>query len=323
MNYMKVLEKALVSHDGIVAKRAYIVRSYLETGTVEKTVEKTGWSAETISRVIEEWEQKGDTVFCPRPEREKPLLINPLFSTYEGSEWQYYKGALFHSGLELNERALDEVKTWLCARSNGRVLEVGPGEGAMAMMLRDAGYDIQCVDVGDFEFIPSDIPLRILDADKGLANSLKGEQYDLVLALEVIEHLKHPWTLIEDCFTLLKPGGTLLISTPNIASFISRAFFLTDGKFQHFPIPSKDVEYHDHITPLPWYIIEHMFDRTGFKEVKTIAVSKQSLICMQSLRYMLRSVFRVIAYILATLSCRSTSTPLVGKNVIVVGKKKG
>ncbi len=39
--------------------------------------------------------------------------------------------------------------------------------------------------------------------------------YDIVLCLEVLEHVNHPKAFIQSCFRMLRPGGTLFVSTLN------------------------------------------------------------------------------------------------------------
>lgn len=41
------------------------------------------------------------------------------------------------------------------------------------------------------------------------------ERFDTILAGEIIEHLDNPQAFLEGCYTILNPGGHLVISTPN------------------------------------------------------------------------------------------------------------
>jgi SAM-dependent methyltransferase len=64
------------------------------------------------------------------------------------------------------------------------------------------------------------------------------ETYDCILFLEVIEHLHlNPIDIIEALRAKLKPGGTLLLSTPNLMSLGNRISMLRNKKLHHFHYP--------------------------------------------------------------------------------------
>jgi SAM-dependent methyltransferase len=52
------------------------------------------------------------------------------------------------------------------------------------------------------------------------------EKYDLIFAGEIIEHLYNPDGLIASCLLALRPGGHLVLTTPNLACFYNRVFLL-------------------------------------------------------------------------------------------------
>lgn len=52
------------------------------------------------------------------------------------------------------------------------------------------------------------------------------DSVDLITALEVIEYLLNPDNMLKECFRVLKHGGYLVISTPNLASWVNRIIFL-------------------------------------------------------------------------------------------------
>jgi len=54
------------------------------------------------------------------------------------------------------------------------------------------------------------------------------EKADTAVAGEVIEHLLHPFSFLKECHELLKPGGKLIITTPN-ASALNK-ILLSDEK---------------------------------------------------------------------------------------------
>src|SRR5262249_50795120 len=57
---------------------------------------------------------------------------------------------------------------------------------------------------------------------------------DTILALDILEHLVDPWTVLEKLTALLKPGGRIVASIPNVRHFSVTVplIFLGDWKYQ-------------------------------------------------------------------------------------------
>lgn len=105
----------------------------------------------------------------------------------------------------------------------GRVLEVGCGSGALLRRLRDLGWTVegQDVDPNAASIADDDIVVHLGDLN---ALALPSESYDAVVMNHVIEHVHAPVELLRECFRLTKPGGILVITTPNINSYGHRIF---------------------------------------------------------------------------------------------------
>lgn len=106
--------------------------------------------------------------------------------------------------------------------SGGPVLEAGGGEGYGAALLRAAGaarvvgldYDAATVAHAAATY-PGSPLVRANLARLPLATA----SLAAVVCLQVIEHLWTPWEFIADCARVLRPGGVLLLSTPNRLTF--------------------------------------------------------------------------------------------------------
>jgi len=188
----RVAEEVLQSHDALAAKYSRIILYAADSASVEEVRERTGWSASVVRHILEKYKTEGDSLLLPRPKTKAPLFKNWLFTTFEGAEWTYYNGALLISSLANSQIVMEEIKHLIPEPAGKRVLDVGAGEGAQAMMLRDIGFSVQCIDVEDSRYVPLDIPFLRMDADKGLVNALGSEQYDLVMAIEVLGYFQEP-----------------------------------------------------------------------------------------------------------------------------------
>lgn len=154
---------------------------------------------------------------------------------------------------------------------NSRVLELGCGEGALSQRLADAGYDVLSTDMnkegfqGETEFRQLDLSNTEQMAEFCAEFSNVSKKFDAVLCVEVIEHMENPWQLVRDIASLARPGGIVLISTPNIGSWYSRGRFFLNGKFPFFY--KEDSEY-GHIHALSQTELELICHQAGLQVEK-------------------------------------------------------
>jgi len=114
----------------------------------------------------------------------------------------------------------------------GKILDVGAGEGALALKLMLRGFDVEPCDLNTARFKIASVPCKEVDLNDGLPY-LK-DSFDFVACVEVIEHLHDPWIAASEFSRVLKKNGTLIITTPNIMTVASRRQFLLQGEFPHF-----------------------------------------------------------------------------------------
>ena len=106
----------------------------------------------------------------------------------------------------------------------GRLLDVGCGNGAFLKMAQAAGWSVQGI---DFD------PIAVAEARRqGLAVDLGGidqlaaqaQTYDWITCSHVLEHVHEPQQLLQSLHRLLRPGGTLWLQTPNLNSIGHRTY---------------------------------------------------------------------------------------------------
>jgi glycosyltransferase involved in cell wall biosynthesis len=124
------------------------------------------------------------------------------------------------------------ILSMLEGRPPQRVLDVGCGAGWLAQALTDAGHHVTGVDVAESDGV-HDRMERFVRAD--LANGLPGDigdDFDVLLAADVIEHLADPTTLLRDLADRAGTEGTVMASVPNIGHWYPRAR-IAAGRFDY------------------------------------------------------------------------------------------
>jgi SAM-dependent methyltransferase len=125
----------------------------------------------------------------------------------------------------------------------GRILDVPAGHGAFATELLHAGYDdIHCLDIAAEPFVVSDPRVHFRQHDVINPLPFPDSHFDYVFSIEGIEHFENPWTFAKELCRVLKPGGRLFLSTPNILSVDARLKYLLAGYFPRFRPLAKEPE---------------------------------------------------------------------------------
>ena len=111
------------------------------------------------------------------------------------------------------------------------VLDVGCGIGTFSEKISKAGYDVTATDLentskkrsskGGWKFVQSDI---LAPAE------FSGKRFDAIVALDVLEHIGPDSKALSKMLSLLKPGGTLVLTVPAFPSLYSKL----DAKIGHF-----------------------------------------------------------------------------------------
>lgn len=149
------------------------------------------------------------------------------------------------------------------ALRGGRAIDLGAGSGALAVRLRDMGYEVIAVDMNS-ERYKADIPFIQLNLNNPDFSPLRNGAFDFVTAVEVIEHLESPIAFLRHIPSLLKPDGVALITTPNMDNAPSRFRFLLTGKLH-----MMDEKVPNHISPIFYDLfIRQYLPRAGLKLVE-------------------------------------------------------
>ena len=136
-------------------------------------------------------------------------------------------------GLKLSPHSSHGVMLqWLASKPPARVLDVGCSDGRFGQLLRDHGHQVVGVDVVKHEGVGERLD-EFVEADLNLGLPAEtGNDFDVIVAADVLEHTVEPADLLRDMLGRLARGGSVLLSVPNFAHWYPRARVLA-GRFDY------------------------------------------------------------------------------------------
>jgi len=161
-----------------------------------------------------------------------------------------------------------------------RVLDLSCGEGRVLERLARAGCDVQGTHYRSDDYIlknPASILSRIpIHQNVDLTQPLpfENQSFDVVIATEVIEHLPSHAAFIQEAARLVKPGGHLILTTPNIHRLHSRWQFALTGQHElrsarfGWETPADEL-YTTHHNPVYFPTLHVLLHQHGMRMVQT------------------------------------------------------
>lgn len=151
--------------------------------------------------------------------------------------------------------------------SHKRIFELGCGNGYNAKLLSNEGYDIVAVDpsnsgITQAQRSASKVQFAVASAYDDLSSSFG--TFDVLLSIEVVEHVFYPRIYAKTAFDLLDPGGVAIISTPYYGYLKNLAIALC-GKFDSHVNPLWDG---GHIKFWSKKTLSELLMEAGFKSVE-------------------------------------------------------
>jgi 2-polyprenyl-3-methyl-5-hydroxy-6-metoxy-1,4-benzoquinol methylase len=101
------------------------------------------------------------------------------------------------------------------------------------------------------------------------SRELEPHSFDVLTLWDVIEHIEDPHSFLKRCHALIRPGGVLLLKTPNAEGLLQRGpWWLRPylALYRQLIYPANPMQHLYHFTP---QVIERLLQETGFSVVET------------------------------------------------------
>lgn len=150
------------------------------------------------------------------------------------------------------DRLFDEIEKNNIKLKDKKILDIGCSRGFLEKKLIEKGFSN--IEAWDYEDLRSDDNIyrdkweyKIVNAEDEWPD--KSKKFDIIFALEIIEHLIDTDKFIKQCKSKLNQNGFLIISTPNIASLRSRIRLL----FGKYPcaMEYRNIDHHVRMYTVP------------------------------------------------------------------------
>jgi SAM-dependent methyltransferase len=151
------------------------------------------------------------------------IYTNPMIRGMEHLELEHYRNAEDYQASRVEDVSgmfrsrVNELKK---LKPSGKLLDVGAGKGEFLSEAKKAGYECEGVEPSDVfcQFAEKHYGVKMHQGLLGETDSVKGNKYDLITLLHVLEHVDHPNELMETFKDYMNDDALLFIEVPNTES---------------------------------------------------------------------------------------------------------
>lgn len=122
----------------------------------------------------------------------------------------------------------------------GRMIDVGSGRGSTPLFFKNFFREVYAADQDNYlaEEVKKSVEFSKIDLNFEKL-PYPDSYFDLVTALQVIEHLENPFHVMNEAHRMLRPGGFFIISIPNPFQITSRLKFFFGGNIDRYTLDNN------------------------------------------------------------------------------------
>lgn len=164
---------------------------------------------------------------------------------------------------ELQSWKLDLVRRHV---SSGRLLEIGPAYGLFAYLAKKSGFDVSVIEMDPrcCAFLRETVGVDVIESADTVGSLGELPAFDVIVLWQVIEHLLDPWSVLAAAAERLRPGGVLILDTPNPHAF---QFHVLGRFWTHVDAPR-------HVTMIPAGLLDERMQQLGLRKVLITAADR-------------------------------------------------
>lgn len=213
---------------------------------------------------------------------------------------------------EWGSQVVDEALRFIDKSDKPVYYDIGSGERSLS-----SAIDSNVAFCHSFDLEPFDDKTKKWDIEDKFPFDYPAA--DIVTMLEVVEHLKNPWSCLKNVADIIKPGGLLVLTTPNPKWSTTRVNLLAKGFITCFT--ESDLLLNHHVFVALPHILERVLADNGFKIKSYVSLDGSTRLTDKGIKFssfLLQFPSRLVKMII-----EKTDATAIGMSYGVIAEKIG